>query len=60
MRRDDGGSAAISLQSLANKDYGAIKNKSGRRGVTARDVADSKKISGSLILPCILCAAIML
>ena len=35
VRRDDGGSAAITLQSLANKDYGAIKNR--RRGVTARD-----------------------
>ena len=38
MRRDDGGSAAITLQSLANKDYGAIKNR--RRGVTARDECD--------------------
>ena len=39
VRRDDGGSAAITLQSLANKDYGAVKNR--RRGVTARDVAGS-------------------
>ena len=38
VRRDDGGSAAITLQSLANKDYGAIKNR--RRGVTARDGCD--------------------
>jgi len=37
VRRDDGGSAAITLQSLANKDYGAIKTR--RRGVTSR-IAD--------------------